>query len=218
MGIFFVKRCILCGKTLDFDHPDWLCENCKETITPCYCQFARQIRGADACIAALYYSGTIKNAMRAFKFRHKKQNAVWFAEEMYNALTPHLQNWQPDFITFAPIGWLRYRERGYNQAELLAQHIAKSVDLPCQAVLKKRSFTARQSSQKDAASRQKNAENAFLPKGNISLAGKSILFIDDIITTGATASAAVRTLRQMGAAHVYVLAATQTPPLSQQDK
>lgn len=217
MGIFFIKRCVLCSKMLDSNYPDWLCEDCAETIASYSCKQINPIHGADDAVAALYYSGTVKSAMRAFKFRNKKQYAAWFAEKMYAALTPHLSDWRLDLITFAPIGWLRYRERGYNQAELLAGHIAKFTNVPCQAVLKKRAFIARQSGQKDAISRRKNAENAFSPKENISLEGKSILFIDDIITTGATASAAVQILRQMGASHVYVLAATHTPPLSRRD-
>jgi len=216
MGILFVKRCVLCGEILDSDYPNWLCENCAETVASYYCRDIVHIRGADASIAALYYSGSVKNAMRALKFRHKKQYAVWFAEKMSAVLTPYLQDWSLDSITFAPIGWLRYRERGYNQAELLARHIAQSVNLPCEAFLKKRAFTARQSKRKNAASRWKNTKDAFLPRDNISLDGKSVLFVDDIITTGATASAAVRTLRQMGASYVYVLAATKTPSLSRQ--
>ena len=109
-----------------------------------------------------------------------------------------------------PIGLLRLRERGYNQAELLAKAVAKPFRLPCIATLRKRAFTPKQSTRKDATARQQNAARALLPLANADVHSKSVVFVDDIITTGATAAAAVKLLREMGAMKVYVLAATHT--------
>ena len=108
------------------------------------------------------------------------------------ALTARLDDWQPDLITYMPIGFLHYRKRGYNQAELLAKLTAKPLSLPCEATLRKRWFVGKQSAQKDYAARQSNAKDAVLPKGGVDLTGKSVVLVDDIITTGATAAAAVK--------------------------
>ena len=65
--------------------------------------------------------------------------------------------------------------------------------------------------QADRAARLRNAEHSVLPKSGVQLTGKSIVLVDDIVTTGATAAAAIKALREMGAARVYVLTPTKTP-------
>ena len=124
-------------------------------------------------------------------------------------LAAQLDRWQPTCITYLPLGFLRARERGYNQAELLARPIAQSLSLPCVSALRKRPFTARQSVQQDAAARRKNAAGSLLP-GRVPLAGERVVVIDDIVATGSTAADAAHVLRSMGAACVFVLAAAKT--------
>lgn len=211
MGLLFVKRCILCGKDLPSDAPAMLCETCNGGLTRYRCTEAIRIPDTDGTAAAFYYTDQIRYAMQRFKFRQKAGYAEWFAAEMAPLLARHLNDWRPDCITFTPIGWLRRRERGYNQAELLARAVAKPFSLPCYETLKKQRFIGRQSQQKDVAARKENMEHAFRPGKAAALAGKSVVLVDDIITTGATAAAAARTLRAMGAARVYLLAATRTP-------
>ena len=123
-------------------------------------------------------------------------------------LSQHLDEWRPTCVTYLPLGPMRARERGYNQAELLARPIAQSLSMPCVSALRKRPFTARQSVQRDAAARRKNAAGSLLP-GRIPLAGERVVVVDDIIATGSTAADAAHVLRSMGAACVFVLAAAK---------
>ena len=92
--------------------------------------------------------------MKRFKFSSAAYCADWFAAQMCAAHTSQLEEWQPNLITYMPIGLLHYRKRGYNQAELLAKLIAKPLSLPCEATLRKRWFVGKQSAQKDYAARQ----------------------------------------------------------------
>ena len=213
MGVLFNKRCVLCGELLPAAGTGkaMLCSACASEVRQRYrCTQTPHVTGADDAAAALYYTGKVRDAMQRFKFQHKQHYADWFAAQMLPLLTERLDTWQPDLITFMPIGWLRGRERGYNQAELLAKAVAEPLGLPCRATLRKRAFTPKQSEQKDAAARQKNAERALLPLANAEVRGKSLVLVDDIVTTGATAASAVRLLREMGAVKVYVLAAART--------
>ena len=74
--------------------------------------------------------------MKRFKFSSAAYCADWFAAQMSVALTSQLDDWQPDLITYMPIGFLHYRKRGYNQAELLAKLKAYSESLKNDVVKK----------------------------------------------------------------------------------
>lgn len=213
MGILFTKRCMLCGELLPAAGTGkaMLCPDCAAEVRQRYrCTQTPHVAGADDAAAALYYTGKVRDAMQRFKFQHKQHYADWFVAQMLPLLAERLDTWHPDLITFMPIGWMRGRERGYNQAELLAKAVAESFGLPCRATLRKRAFTPKQSEQQDAAARQKNAERALLPLANAEIRGQSVVLVDDIVTTGATAAAAVKLLHEMGAAKVCILAAAYT--------
>ncbi len=170
MGILYGHRCVLCGANFPVttSRTLQLCPDCAAAVRREYrCNEVISIAGADGTIAPLYYRGTVRNAMKRFKFSSAAYCADWFAAQMSVALTARLDDWQPDLITYMPIGFLHYRKRGYNQAELLAKLVAKPLSLPCEATLRKRWFVGKQSAQKDYAARQSNAKDAVLPKGSV---------------------------------------------------
>ena len=143
MGILYGHRCVLCGADFPVttSRTLQLCPDCAAAIRREYrCNEVISIAGADGTIAPLYYRGTVRNAIKRFKFSSAAYCADWFAAQMSVALTSQLDDWQPDLITYMPIGFLHYRKRGYNQAELLAKLTAKPLSLPCEATLRKRWF------------------------------------------------------------------------------
>lgn len=214
MGILFTRKCVLCCGILPAEDGGraMICAACAQELMESYrCAETIRVPGADGAEAALYYTGKVKQAMRRFKFKHKQHYADWFAAQALPLLAGHLEDWKPDLITYMPIGFVHLHKRGYNQAELLAKPIAAAFGLPCRATMRKRPFTPTQSEQKDFAARQENAARALLPMKNIDLSGRSVVLVDDIITTGAMAAAAADLLRKMGAARVYVLAPARTP-------
>ncbi len=128
MGILYGHRCVLCGADfpLTTSRTLQLCPDCAAAVRREYrCNEVISIAGADGTIAPLYYRGIVRNAMKRFKFSSAAYCADWFAAQMSVALTSQLEDWQPDLITYMPIGFLHYRKRGYNQAELLAKLTAK---------------------------------------------------------------------------------------------
>ena len=101
-----------------------------------------------------------------------------------------------------PLHWQRKIWRGFNQAEILAHEVARVLGKPVSSMLKRAKNTAFQSTL-SAPERKENLQNAFTCA--TSLHNKKILLIDDLYTTGATATAAARELYKHGAASVELL-------------
>lgn len=211
MPVLFDRTCILCGRVLPAEKRSAaLCPDCAREVRTEYRYHGEfSVPGADGAAAALCYRGAVKEALHRFKFGGRPQYAAWFAAEMAAVLAAQLDRWQPTCITYLPLGFLRARERGYNQAELLAQPVAEAFSLPCTPLLRKRLFAGRQSS-RTGSERQESAAGSLLPGRGASVEGERILVIDDIITTGSTAGEAVRVLKSMGAESVFVLSAAKT--------
>lgn len=211
MPVLFDRTCILCGRVLPAEKRSAaLCPDCAREVRTEYRYHGEfSVPGADGAAAALCYRGRVKEALHRFKFGGRPQYAAWFAAEMAAVLAAQLDRWQPTCITYLPLGFLRARERGYNQAELLAQPVAEAFSLPCTPLLRKRLFAGRQSS-RTGSERQESAAGSLLPGRGASADGGRILVIDDIITTGSTAGETVRVLKSMGAESVFVLSAAKT--------
>ncbi|WNX83570.1 phosphoribosyltransferase family protein [Agathobaculum sp. NTUH-O15-33] len=211
MGVIYPKKCILCGETLPLAGTGaaLLCPDCARAVRRDYRETSGvRIPDTDGAVASLRYTGRVAEAMKRFKFSHYQHYAPWFAAQLTAALTAYLDAWQPDLVTFIPIGLVRWYQRGYNQSELIAADVAGQLGLPLVPLLKKRRFVRKQSARQGKAARTQNIKHAFLPMPDHDLTGKNVLLIDDIITTGATLSAAADTLRAMGAARVYAAAPT----------
>jgi predicted amidophosphoribosyltransferase len=101
-----------------------------------------------------------------------------------------------------PLSLLRLRKRGYSQSRLLAQAVAKELGLPLERLLRKRTHRPAQSGLRDAAARRANVSGAFAPCRGAEIEGKTVLLIDDVITSGATLSECSRVLLTAGAERV----------------
>ena len=102
-----------------------------------------------------------------------------------------------------PLHWWRRLRRGYNQAEALAQGLSRGIDLRVHQTLR-RVKAADHLAYKGATERMQVMRGAFLARRDHGLKGRTILLVDDILTTGATTGAAARALKQAGARRVVV--------------
>lgn len=107
-----------------------------------------------------------------------------------------------DLIAPVPLHWLRQWQRGFNQSDLLARALAKHCGLPVWRALQRVRGTASQAGLSHTG-RRKNVNAAFACRRDLN--GKSVLLIDDVLTTGATAAACASALKRAGARHVAVL-------------
>lgn len=206
--LLYPMRCKLCGADLH-GNDRILCTDCFMEGDFLLCD-AFFITGANGADAALIYQDFVRRAMHAYKFQYRRAYADWFAQLTGDCLSGWLDMWRPEVITFVPLSAARHLQRGYNQSALVARLIARRFALPCERMLRKRLWVRAQSGVAHAL-RAKNVQKAFCARSGAAIAGKRVLLVDDVITTGATAEACVQLLRAAGAEAIFVLSMTKTP-------
>lgn len=149
--------------------------------------------------SACWHEGALRDAILALKYSHRRDVALPLAHLLGDILSSSNVNF--DFITSVPLHPVREQERGYNQAELLAQHVANRRRLPYLRVLQRTRATADQIGL-DEGARPANVAGAFTADAS-QCANKTVLIIDDVCTTGATLNACATALFQVKARAVY---------------
>lgn len=114
-------------------------------------------------------------------------------------------------VTAVPLHWRRRWARGYDQARTVALAFSRTLGVPYCDLLRRRRATAPQS-QADRKQRRSNLRHAFAVRDPRSVAGRGVILVDDVVTTGATLQAAARCLRRAGANSITALTVARTPP------
>lgn len=155
--------------------------------------------------APLRYEGRARDALLRYKFGERTGYAPVFAAFMLKCLDENAISC--DSITWVPLSGRRLRERGYDQARLLAEALAAPAGLHCERMLVKTRHTRPQSGLRSREQRRKNAEGAYRAADGAPIRGRRVLLVDDIVTSGATLSACAGALKRAGAAEVICLTA-----------
>lgn len=148
------------------------------------------------------YDGELARLIHLFKYRGIRTLAAPLGELLARSL-PHAQAF--DVIVPMPLHWWKRLTRTFNQSDLLAGEVSRRTGIPWSRALRRVKRTAVQAGL-TSAERRDNVRGAFRISRPEAVAGKRVLLIDDVLTTGATAAAASAVLRRAGAAHVAVLA------------
>ncbi len=140
--------------------------------------------------------------------RFKYSRALWFENFLAGLLVreaaPALRGQGWDWLVPVPLHPLKQREREFNQSALLARHLSRAASVPCgEAILRRAKPTATQTHLKRDA-RAENMRSAFVVRSGVRLAGRRIVLLDDVFTTGATTNDCARALRAAGADEVCV--------------
>jgi competence protein ComFC len=159
------------------------------------------LRGFDRAASFGFYEGPLRTLIHLFKYSGMKPLARTLAGHLDRAISVDERY---DAVVPVPLHWRKKWQRGFNQSELLARHVAKRRGVPLLNALRRRRSTAVQASLA-IAGRRRNVAGAFQAKPDAALAGKRILLIDDVMTTGATASACAAALKRGGAKSVSLL-------------
>ena len=222
--LFYPSRCPLCGQipqTAD-PHGD-VCDMCRAKLVytgenycmKCgrpilserdeYCRDCqRHSRSFARCRAVFSYQGAVRTSLYRFKYANKREYAGYYGREMWQYLGDWIQSLHADVIVPVPIHKKRYRQRGYNQAALLAKELSRLSGIPADTKTLVRIRNTMPQKQLTALERTANLKGAFAVRSP-ELKGKRILLTDDIYTTGSTLDAAAQTLTKAGAQTVYAV-------------
>ncbi len=204
LNIVFPAKCLSCGK------------NGTELCLSCLYLSPSAERESESWVFPLYdyRHPPIKKALWLLKYKGKKRLAKIFAEVIYDRILEELsdlsvlQNFNNVILIPIPLSPQRYRERGYNQAQLICEEIIHLTPNPiltlANNILVKPKETEHQARIKDRRTRLKNIVGSFaIKKENINkIKNRNIILIDDITTTGATLAEAKKVLKQAGARKV----------------
>ncbi|HEU0028650.1 MAG TPA: ComF family protein [Ktedonobacterales bacterium] len=160
---------------------------------------------ADRALVGAVYEGAVRAAIHALKYQGKRRAAEPLAGLALAAW--RASGLDADVIVPVPLHRSRTRERGYDQAGLLARSLARGAGLPLRGDALARTRATLAQARLPASERQRNVAGAFsLLPGAAGLSGRTILLVDDVVTTGATIQAAASALREARPAAIYALA------------
>ena len=198
-NLFFPPKCVLCKKLLTESETD-LCRNCRENAPEVGTQkiklsFLAQWTGV------WYYKENVRLSILRYKFYGKRSYAAAFGRLL--AMKLMKEGWDDtDVLTWVPISLRRKYRRGYDQTELMAEVVSGELGMDLVRTLRKIRHTKPQSTMGDAAHRRANILGAYEVTDPNLIRDKRVLLLDDIVTTGATASECARMLLTAGAKEV----------------
>jgi ComF family protein len=202
--------CPACLESLTRDlHPR--CPQCAAAVGP----FVNLDDGCTHCRGvALGFEGALclgshVGLLRALILRLKHHSGEGLAEVLAGLWANHrscaFRASGAQVVVPVPLHWWRRLTRGYNQSESLARALARNLGIPCRSRwLRRVRATRRQRHDMSPAARKENVHQAFRARPNPELKGKTILLVDDVMTSGSTASEVARALKRAGAGQVVV--------------
>ncbi len=202
VGTIWPARCVSCHAP-----GGWWCEACDSRVTRSAGPIPRHSDVLTGILAGADYRPPLPAAIKALKYRHTKV----IAGDLVRYLLPPLERIAADSALLVPVPLHpdRQRKRGYNQSALLARLAATATGIPYREGLRRVRATPTQTGLR-RAERFKNVAGAFAWSGP-NLSAKTIVLIDDVITTGATLEAAGLACRDAGAAEVWGVALSHRP-------
>ena len=199
LQLFFPAKCVFCRKLLNKDETD-LCAPCRKDA-PVFSKGKFQLSFIARWTVVWYYKDEVRSSLLRYKFGNRRSYAPFYGRVLAMKLqTDKLDSF--DILTYIPISRLRKWKRRFDQMELVAGFVAQELEVPVTPVLRKIRHNKPQSTLKSAAQRRANALNAYKVIDPAVIQGKRVLLLDDILTTGATASECARTLLTAGAKEV----------------
>ena len=208
LDLIFPPKCPFCQRILENPRAP-VCPACRPRLPWLEGKAGeRRVDFADGCFSPLAYREAVPQAVHRYKFSRVRALGKPFAALTARCLEGHLPQ-GADLICWAPLSRKRLRERGFDQARLMAEEVGRLLNIPALPALEKVRNTGPQSELEEESARRANARGAYALLPGADLRGKRVVLVDDVVTSGATLSECAALLRQGGAAEVYCLTLAQ---------
>lgn len=204
LDLLYPSKCAFCGALIE-KKCRGCCEKCEKNLPFTKNGGKQSGNFFTVSLSPLYYEREVRDALLRYKFQRMSAYCEPFGILMADCVSAYLEN-QVDIVTWVPLSGKRLKKRGFDQSQLLAETMAQELWLPCKPVLEKTVHTAQQSRTGSAEKRRANVSGAYQVRDKSLVSGKTVLLIDDIVTTGATFSECARMLGIAGAERVYCAA------------
>ncbi len=217
--MFFPKFCVGCGyvgthictycvNKLSYFAPD-ICIYCHRAsvggLTHPACRRRGGIRGF---VTIFHYNTPLKRIIKSIKYRRAR--TVWgelasiIDPHVLTKLSPYKRSSEDLVIQPIPLHSIRYKERGFNQADLVAQWLSLIIEKPIVDYLRRVKHTSAQAQLLRRVERHRNMQSAFDLKQDVRIKDRSVIIVDDVVTSGSTSKSAASTLLKNGAERVYI--------------
>ncbi len=215
-SLFYPKACFACGESL-LKTEEVLCTSCVFGLPKTHFQDyednpLEQLfwgRFPFESATALYFfakKGTVQHLIHQLKYGGHKEIGVYLGKLLGQELKASARFSTLDLIVPVPLHPKRLHERGYNQSEQIASGLSQSLDIPVDTTSFVRAFATKTQTKKTREERWDNVSEKFLVTTPEALAGKHLLLVDDVITTGATLDACVQTLSRIDGVKISIAA------------
>lgn len=220
LDLVFPPRCFWCDEVLPLGQS---C-HCETEIAeyllgtePVQQKAQTRIRKFPPNVYAVYrYQGIVRQAVLRFKFEDEPEKAGRFGQAMARTIGQAGLAQQFDLLVPIPVSKKTYRKRGYNQSFLLARESALGCGIPCDGEMLIKIKETKPQRMLDKKHRETNIQGAFAIKPGINLAGKRVLLVDDIVTTGSTLAEAYKTILNNGAFSCGAICLSAAPEMEKE--
>lgn len=226
LHMLYPKRCPICDRVLytaflSQEYPicercrgrleyaaEPVCKKCGKPLTDERVEFCRDcIRHEHSFVqgkALWVYRGCVKESIYRLKYGNRREYGIAYAQELVKHYEKWIRRKGIQVIIPIPLHKRRRRQRGYNQAEIIAREMGRILDIPvCSGILLRCVHTRPQKELNDKE-RKNNLKKAFkITENNVQL--NHILLVDDIYTTGSTMDGAAEALHAAGASEIYAV-------------
>jgi len=207
INLIYPPDCIFCRQILRYDAAVQICDTCYRDLPFSGEELlaASQEDGdhyCDGVVSVFEYTGVVKESLIRFKFYNEPGYYRTYAELIAEKLTRMVDVGQYHMLLSVPLHKHKEISRGYNQAYLISRELSRKLKLPERSRLIKRCRYTEAQSLLDKEKRSRNVKGAFAVISPDRIAGKSILLVDDILTTGSTLEECGRVLKNAGAAKI----------------